>query len=151
MKLTRQYFQELSPPQPARYRFIARKESYHGTTLGALSTGGHVARRALYTPMLMTNISHVSACNAYRGIKDGESTSDYVARLAQELDDEFQRLGPETVCAFVAEPVVGAVRLYPFSMINLTLSGARLRSRRTRLLRRHESRLRQIRRTPDPG
>lgn len=111
MKLARQYFQELSPPQPSRYRFIARKESYHGTTLGSLSTSGHVARRALYEPMLMKNISHVSPCNAYRGMKDGESTKEYVSRLVQELDAEFQRLGPETVCAFVAEPVVGAVSI----------------------------------------
>lgn len=110
MKLARQYFQELSPPQPQRCHFIARRESYHGTTLGALSTGGHVARRALYEPMLLPNISHVSACNAYRGMKEGESTEAYVARLAQELDDEFQCVGPGTVCAFVAEPVVGAVR-----------------------------------------
>ncbi len=109
LKLARQYFQELSPPQPSRYRFIARKESYHGTTLGALSTGGHVARRALYEPMLMKNTSHISPCNAYRGMVDGETTEAYVERLAQELEDEFHRLGPETVCAFVAEPVVGAV------------------------------------------
>jgi adenosylmethionine-8-amino-7-oxononanoate aminotransferase len=71
--------------------------------------GGHVARRALYEPMLLDNISRVSPCNAYRFKKEGESDEGYVARLAQELDDEFQRLGPETVCAFVAEPVVGAV------------------------------------------
>lgn len=76
--------------------------------MGSLALGGHVARRALYEPMLMTNISKVSWCNAYRGQHEGESTSDYVARLAQELDDEFQRQGPDTVCAFVAESVVGA-------------------------------------------
>jgi adenosylmethionine-8-amino-7-oxononanoate aminotransferase len=109
IKLCRQYFMELLTPQPQRTKFIARKESYHGTTMGALAIGGHVARRALYEPMLMTNISRVSYCNAYRGKLDGESDEQYVARLAQELDDEFQRLGPDTVCAFVAEPVVGAV------------------------------------------
>lgn len=109
MKLARQYFLELSPQQPARTKYIARKESYHGTTLGSLSMSGHVARRALYEPMLLNNVSRVSACNAYRGMSDGEDVDSYVARLAQELDDEFVRLGPETVCAFVAEPVVGAV------------------------------------------
>ncbi|KAF2431403.1 PLP-dependent transferase [Tothia fuscella] len=108
MKLARQYYLELSPPQKGRYKFIARKESYHGTTLGALSMGGHVARRSLYEPMLLDNISRVSYCNAYRGVNDGESEADYVARLAQELDDEFVKQGPESVCAFVAEPVVGA-------------------------------------------
>ena len=108
MKLARQYFLELSPPQPKRTRFIARKESYHGTTLGSLSMSGHLARRKLFEPMLLPNVSHVSACNAYRGMKGGESEAGYVARLAEELDSEFQRVGPETVCAFVAEPVVGA-------------------------------------------
>jgi adenosylmethionine-8-amino-7-oxononanoate aminotransferase len=111
MKLARQYFLELAPAQPSRINFIARKESYHGTTLGSLAMSGHVGRRALFEPMLLKNVSRVSACNAYRGMKEGESTEDYVARLAQELDEEFIRVGPETVCAFVAEPVVGAVSL----------------------------------------
>ena len=111
MKLARQYFLELPSPQQGRVRFIARMESYHGTTLGALSVGGHVARRAVYEPMLMRNISWVSACNKYRGLREGESEEGYVERLAKELDDEFQRVGPETVCAFVAEPIVGAVRI----------------------------------------
>jgi adenosylmethionine-8-amino-7-oxononanoate aminotransferase len=108
VKMARQYFLELSPPQPSRLRFIARKESYHGTTLGALGIGGHVARRALYEPMLSQYVSHVSACNLYRGMKETETESQYVARLQKELDDEFQRVGSETVCAFVMEPVVGA-------------------------------------------
>lgn len=108
MKLARQYFLELPEPEPRRVNFIARKESYHGTTLGALSMSGHVARRKLFEPMLMQNISRVSWCNAYRGMLDGESVEQYVSRLQQELEDEFQQLGPGTVCAFVAEPVVGA-------------------------------------------
>ena len=66
-KMARQYFLELSPPQPERVRFIARRQSYHGTTLGALAIGGHVARRKLYEPMLAPIVSHVSPCYAYRG------------------------------------------------------------------------------------
>ncbi|KAH0293592.1 PLP-dependent transferase, partial [Aureobasidium sp. EXF-3399] len=108
LKLARQHYLELSPPQPQRTKFIARHESYHGTTLGALSISGHKARRAPYEPMLLPNMSRVSACNAYRGMIENETEAGYVDRLAKELDDEFQRLGPETVCAFVAEPVVGA-------------------------------------------
>ncbi|KAK4976563.1 hypothetical protein LTR66_010820 [Elasticomyces elasticus] len=108
MKLARQYYTELSPPQLQRTKFIARKESYHGTTLGALSMSGHVARRALFEPTLLHNISRVAACNAYRGKRPDERDDQYVARLAQELDGEFRRVGPDTVCAFVAEPVVGA-------------------------------------------
>ncbi|KAL5049657.1 hypothetical protein BDW71DRAFT_152220 [Aspergillus fruticulosus] len=108
LKLSRQYFLELPIPQPQRTRFIARKPSYHGTTLGALGAGGHILRRQSFEPILSQNISHVSPCYAYRGKKDGESDADYVARLADELDAEFQRVGPDTVCAFIAEPVVGA-------------------------------------------
>ncbi|KAI4731434.1 aminotransferase, class III [Aureobasidium sp. EXF-10728] len=108
LKLARQHYLESKPPQPQRTKFIARYESYHGTTLGALSISGHKARRAPYEPMLLPNMSRVSACNVYRGMKKGETEAQYVDRLALELDDEFQRLGPENVCAFVAEPVVGA-------------------------------------------
>ncbi|KAE8318810.1 pyridoxal phosphate-dependent transferase [Aspergillus transmontanensis] len=108
LKLARQYFLELPTPQPQRTRFIARKPSYHGITLGALAAGGHVLRRQPFEPLLPQNISHVSPCYPYRGKESGETDADYVARLAAELDAEFQRVGPENVCAFVAEPVVGA-------------------------------------------
>jgi adenosylmethionine-8-amino-7-oxononanoate aminotransferase len=109
LKLARQYFLELPTPQDQRTRFIARLPSYHGTTLGALGAGGHVLRRQSFEPLLAKNTSHVSPCYAYRGKKDRESDADYVARLAAELDAEFQRVGPDKVCAFIAEPVVGAV------------------------------------------
>ncbi|KAF2672652.1 PLP-dependent transferase [Microthyrium microscopicum] len=108
MKMARQYFLELPEPQPQRTRFIAREQSYHGTTLGPLGLGGHTMRRKPFEPLLSSNCSRVSACYAYRGMKEGESEEQYVVRLAEELDAEFQRVGPETVCAFVAEPVVGA-------------------------------------------
>ncbi|ETS83172.1 hypothetical protein PFICI_05048 [Pestalotiopsis fici W106-1] len=108
MKLARQYFLEKSTPEPQRVNFIARQQSYHGTTLGSLSMGGHVYRRAKFEPMLLNNISRVSPCFPYHNRNSQESDEAYVSRLAAELDAEFQRLGPETVCAFVAEPVVGA-------------------------------------------
>ncbi|KAK6216899.1 putative aminotransferase class-III [Colletotrichum tabaci] len=108
MKLARQYYMELSPQQPKRVNFIAREGSYHGTTLGSLSMSGHVARRSLFLDLLLPNIARVSACNAYRGMTEGQTTEEYVAQLADELDRKFQELGPDTVCAFVAEPVVGA-------------------------------------------
>jgi Adenosylmethionine-8-amino-7-oxononanoate aminotransferase len=109
VKLARQYFLELTPSQPQRTRFISRRQSYHGITLGALAVGGHDYRRAKFEPLLMKNATRVSPCNAYRGKNPGETDEDYVARLAKELDDEFQTVGPDTVCAFIAEPVVGAV------------------------------------------
>ena len=109
MKMARQYYVELSPKQNKRVNFIAREGSYHGTTLGSLSMSGHVARRSLFQDMLLPNGHRVSACNAYRGMKEGQTVEEYVQQLADELDAKFQEIGPDTVCAFVAEPVVGAV------------------------------------------
>jgi adenosylmethionine-8-amino-7-oxononanoate aminotransferase len=106
IKLARQYFLEIGQEQ--RTRFIARRQSYHGTTLGALSAGGHVARRAPYEPILSGAFSKVSPCFAYHHQAADESDAQYVARLAAELEAEFQRLGPDTVAAFCAETVVGA-------------------------------------------
>jgi len=107
IKLARQFFYE-NDPETRRVNFIAREGSYHGNTIGALSMSGHVARRTPYVPFLMGNVHHISACNAYRQRKDGESDTTFVARKAAELEAKFQELGPETVIGFVAEPVVGA-------------------------------------------
>jgi adenosylmethionine-8-amino-7-oxononanoate aminotransferase len=106
LKLARQYFVELG--QPNRTRFIARRQSYHGNTLGALAASGNHARRIPYEPILSPVFSHVSPCFPYRCRGEGESDQAYVARLAAELETEFERLGPENVIAFCAEPVVGA-------------------------------------------
>ena len=111
MKMARQYYVELSPKQTKRVNFIAREGSYHGTTLGSLSMSGHVGRRNLFQDMLLDNIHRVSAANEYRGKTDGQTTEQYVQQLAEELDQKFQEVGADTVCAFVAEPVVGAVSL----------------------------------------
>ena len=105
MKMARQYYVETG--EPGRHRFIARRQSYHGTTLGALAVGGHVARRAAYEPMLMET-SHIAPCYAYRGMAPGESEEDYGLRVADELEAEILKQGPETVAAFFAETVVGA-------------------------------------------
>jgi adenosylmethionine-8-amino-7-oxononanoate aminotransferase len=106
IKLARQYHIERGETQ--RTHIIARRGSYHGTTLGALGVGGHVARRAFYEPLLSDAFSRVSPCFAYHHQAPGESDAEYVARLAAELEAEFQRLGPNTVAAFCAETVVGA-------------------------------------------
>lgn len=105
LKLARQYFIEAGQPQ--RSRVIARRQSYHGNTLGALATGGNACRRAPFAPLLM-DVSHVSPCYAYRGMQEGETAQGYLARLVAELEAEIERHGPETIMAFVAEPVVGA-------------------------------------------
>jgi adenosylmethionine-8-amino-7-oxononanoate aminotransferase len=106
IKLARQYFLEVG--QPRRTRTIARRQSYHGTTLGALAAGGNMMRRSHYEPILSQAHSLVSPCFAYRFRHDGESDPQYLDRLIAELDAEFQRVGPDTVTAFLAEPVVGA-------------------------------------------
>jgi adenosylmethionine-8-amino-7-oxononanoate aminotransferase len=105
IKLARQYFLEID--QPERRRVIARRQSYHGNTLGALSAGGNEWRRAQFAPLLV-EMSHISPCYEYTGRRVDESSFDYGQRMAQELEDEILRLGPDTVMAFMAEPVVGA-------------------------------------------
>jgi len=106
LKMARQY--HLERGQPGRSRFIARRQSYHGNTLGALAASGNAMRRAPYAPVLSEAFSHVSPAYAYRDRRDDESEADYAARLVAELEAEFRRLGPENVAAFIAEPVVGA-------------------------------------------
>src|SRR5712675_3726607 len=106
IKLARQYFIESGQPQ--RQRFIARRQSYHGNTLGALAAGGNAWRREPYAPLLSPAFSHVTPAFAYHEKRDDETEADFVARLAAELEAVFQRLGPDTVAAFMAEPVVGA-------------------------------------------
>jgi hypothetical protein len=105
LKLARQYFVEKGEPQ--RRRFIARRQSYHGNTLGALAVGGNIGRRALYEPLLI-EVDHVSACNAYRGRGEGETDAAYVDRLGDELEATIARHGSDSIIAFVAETVVGA-------------------------------------------
>lgn len=106
LKVTRQYHCERGEPQ--RRHFIARRQSYHGNTIGALGTGAEAARRGPFAPFILDNFSSVSPAYAYRHQRAGESAADYVARLAAELDAEFQRVGPETVAAFIAETVIGS-------------------------------------------
>jgi adenosylmethionine-8-amino-7-oxononanoate aminotransferase len=105
LKLARQYFIETG--QPERTRILARRQSYHGNTLGALATGGNAWRRAPFAPLLMQT-HHVSPCYAYRGIEARETEDSYRDRLVAEIEARIAELGPETVMAFVAEPVVGA-------------------------------------------
>lgn len=105
LKLARQYFVEID--QTERRHFIARRQSYHGNTLGALAIGGNVWRRQPFLPLLIES-HHVSPCYAYRDQRENESEEQYASRLALELEDKILELGPSTVAAFVAETVVGA-------------------------------------------
>ena len=105
LKLARQYFMEIGQPQ--RHRVIARRQSYHGNTLGALAAGGNEWRRAQFAPMLVET-SHIAPCYEYRDRRDDETAEQYGLRAANELQAEIERLGPDSVMAFIAEPVVGA-------------------------------------------
>ena len=105
LKLARQYFVEIG--EPGRRHVIARRQSYHGNTLGALSAGGNLWRRKQFEPLLV-DVTHVSPCYAYRGKQPGETDEAYGKRLVADLEAEIVRLGPRNVIAFVAETVVGA-------------------------------------------
>jgi len=105
LKMARQYFTETGQPQ--RRHIIARRQSYHGNTLGALAAGGNEWRRAQFKPLLM-EAHHIAPCFAYREQLAGETDADYATRAAGELETKILELGPDTVCAFIAEPVVGA-------------------------------------------
>ncbi|MDX0931718.1 aspartate aminotransferase family protein [Sinorhizobium medicae] len=105
LKMARQYFVEIGQSQ--RRHIIARRQSYHGNTIGALATGGNAWRRAQFKPIL-PETHHVSPCYAYRDMLSGETPEAYAERLATELEDKIVELGTDKVMAFVAEPVVGA-------------------------------------------
>ncbi|SFP43678.1 aspartate aminotransferase family protein [Tranquillimonas alkanivorans] len=105
LKMARQYFAEKGETQ--RRHVIARRQSYHGNTLGALAVGGNEWRRAQFRPLLM-EAHHIAPCYAYREQRQTESDAEYAVRAAGELEAKIEELGAENVIAFVAEPVVGA-------------------------------------------
>ncbi|MCG3266680.1 aspartate aminotransferase family protein [Yoonia sp. I 8.24] len=105
LKLARQF--HLENGEPNRKHVIARRQSYHGNTLGALAAGGNEWRKQQFSPLLI-DVSHIAPCYEYAERRDDESLEDYGLRVANELEAEILRLGPENVMAFLAEPVVGA-------------------------------------------
>jgi adenosylmethionine-8-amino-7-oxononanoate aminotransferase len=105
LKMARQYFVEKGEPQ--RRHIIARRQSFHGNTLGALAAGGNEWRRSQFRPLLIET-HHIDPCYAYRLQDAGESDTAYAARAAQALEDKILELGSDQVIAFVAETVVGA-------------------------------------------
>jgi len=106
IKLARQYFTEKG--ETSRRHVIARWQSYHGNTLGALSAGGNRWRRTQFQPLLVPAMYHIDACHYWRWGEPGETPEEYGLRVANQLDEKIRELGPETVAAFIAEPVVGA-------------------------------------------
>ncbi|ESX63767.1 hypothetical protein X759_33560 [Mesorhizobium sp. LSHC420B00] len=105
LKMARQYFVEKGEDQ--RRHIIARRQSYHGNTLGVLAVGGNEWRRAQFKPLLIET-HHIPPCYAYRGRLAGEGEYHYGERVANELEAKILELGPDEVIAFIAETVVGA-------------------------------------------
>ncbi len=104
-KLCRQYFVESGKPE--KHLIIAREQSYHGNTLGALAVGGNEWRKRDFKPLLKDG-NHISACYEYRLKKDSETSEEFGLRVANELETKILKLGSENVAAFIAETVVGA-------------------------------------------
>ena len=105
LKLSRQFFVEVG--QPERHLYIARRQSYHGNTLGALSVGGNEWRRQKFAPIMMPG-HHVAPCFEYHDMHADETREEYGQRTANELEAKLLELGPDNVAAFIAETVVGA-------------------------------------------
>ena len=105
LKLSRQYFVDTGRPE--KRLFVARRQSYHGNTLGALAVGGNEWRRAKFAPLLAES-HHIAPCFDYRERQPDESVDAYGLRVANELEEKLLDLGAESVAAFVAETVVGA-------------------------------------------
>jgi adenosylmethionine-8-amino-7-oxononanoate aminotransferase len=104
-KFARQYWLERG--QPERWRIIGRWPSFHGNTLATLSAGWHATRRKRHAPLLLP-FSHVEMPNTYRGCGHCRQGGSCSLACADELERAVLKLGPETVAAFIAEPVVAA-------------------------------------------
>ena len=92
--------------RPAKKKIVARHKAYHGTTLGAAGLTGLPSFHANFDEPLPF-VVHTDAPYYYRGAEPGESEEDYATRLAGDLDELIEREGPDTVAAFIAEPLMG--------------------------------------------
>ncbi|KAM0285097.1 hypothetical protein ACHAO9_008928 [Fusarium lateritium] len=106
LKLARQYHYEKGDLD--RVHIVSRRQCYHGNTMATMSISTNIARRAPYQGFLYPNVSHVSPAFAYHYQNESETESQYTNRLLVELEEEFLRIGPKNVAAFIAETVVGA-------------------------------------------
>ena len=104
-KFARQYWLERG--QPERWRIVGRWPSFHGNTLATLSAGWHAERRKRHAPLLLP-FTHIEMPNNYRGCGHCRRADGCSLACADELERTLLRLGPDTVAAFIAEPVVGA-------------------------------------------
>jgi len=107
LKLARQF--HLENREPTRNHVVTRRQSYHGTTIGALAAGGLVGRQRPFSAWLMSDqISYIDACYPYRNKLEGEQDDEYSARLVSELERTILHVGAQNVAALVIESVAGA-------------------------------------------
>lgn len=99
LKISRQYYVEKG--ETSRKHFVARRQAYHGNTLGAVAISSNVPRRAPFADIVTPNVSFVSPANEYRYKRDGETEEEYSQRLVDEVEDEFLRVGPEKIISFM--------------------------------------------------
>lgn len=104
LKIALQY--QTAIGQKTRRRFISRQRSWHGNTLGALGVSGFAERTAPFEGAFVPSIK-LSPANAYRPVP-GATADTAGAACAAELEATILREGPETIAAFIFEPVVGA-------------------------------------------
>lgn len=99
MKCAKQFWYEKGETQ--RKYYVSRRQAYHGNTIGAMSVSTNVARKIPYADITIPNVAFVSPAYPYHYQLELETDDDFVARLVKELDDEFQRLGPQNVISFM--------------------------------------------------
>jgi len=105
LKLALQFWREKGCE--TRTQIVARRQGYHGNTLSALSVSGIDDRRKDYSSWMSPHVTFVERCFPYRGKATSESDQDYVRRLVEDLDNTFQRIGPQNIAAFIMETVSG--------------------------------------------
>jgi 4-aminobutyrate--pyruvate transaminase len=93
--------------RPRKKKIIARMRGYHGVTVASASLTGLPANHRDFD-LPIANVRHADCPHHYRYAKPGESEEDFATRLAESLDAQILREDPETVAAFIAEPVMGA-------------------------------------------
>ncbi len=93
--------------RPNKKKIISRVKAYHGVTIAAASLTG-LPNNHIDFDLPIARVLHTSCPHHYRFAKDGESEEDFATRLAAELEELILREGPDTVAAFIAEPVMGA-------------------------------------------
>ena len=109
LKLAKQYFNEIG--KPGKHKVISRRQSYHGNTLGALAAGGNVWRRSFFEDLL-TETSLISPCYQYRHQRPAENSIDYGLRVANELEREIIKLGPDNVMALSQKQLLGLLLVH---------------------------------------